>query len=183
MEVPNLLPVPSFSPAKSYLVFLFSILLAFCTFYYYRFRYTPISSRGSQPSINTQSQGAAGKRARKKAKARSKAMAAVGSSSLLDSGVEAIPVPILHPKTHSAEETHSSDAALLDRRLEHLVIPILEPVQVNNHSTLVFGSHSLTAPLYYIESSHRSSCKRLQLPRRLQNGKDDSLGWSASLGD
>lgn len=161
MEVPNLLPAPSFSPVRSLLVLFLSILLAFCTFvYYHRFGYSPLSCpRGSQPSSNTQSQGAAGKRARRKrkgkAKARSKAMAAVGSSSLLDNGVEAIPVPILHPKaTHAAEESQSSDSALLDRRLEHLMIPILEPVRVNNHQTLsaCFSFTDKPTVLYRIQS-------------------------------
>lgn len=187
MEEPNLLPAPSYSPVKSLLVILLSICLEFCTFlYYYRLGYLSFSSpRGSQPSRNTQSQGAAGKRAcRKREKTCSKAMAAVDSSSLLDSDVESIPVPILHPKAvHAAEESQSSDSALLDRQLEHLMIPILEPVRVNNHQTLVFDSHSLTTPRYHIESSHRSSCRTNQLSRRLQNGKGSSLGWSASLGD
>lgn len=65
-------------------------------------------------------------------------MAAVVDSSLLDSGIEDIPVPILQPKStdmpvdRTVNEAQSSQGALLDRRLEHLMIPVLEPARVRN---------------------------------------------------
>lgn len=63
-------------------------------------------------------------------------MAGVVDSSLLDSGIEDIPVPILQPEStdmpvdRTGNEAQSSQGALLDRRLEHLMIPVLEPARV-----------------------------------------------------
>lgn len=73
------------------------------------------------------------------------ATAAVSSLSLLDSGLEDLPVPILQPRStakdkNSVDESQSSEAALLDRRLDHLTIPVLEPARVSGFRSLCSSS-------------------------------------------
>lgn len=95
-------------------------------------------------------------------------MAAVVDSSLLDSGIEDIPAPILQPKStdmpvdRTVNEAQSSQGALLDRRLEHLMIPVLEPARVSNFQSSFCSNivclDWLTCVLYCIETSVHFPC-------------------------
>ena len=107
------------------------IFLSLCTLFHRCIEFfSLVNTRGSQLSRTGEEP------AQPQTTRLSTTMAGVVDSSLLDSGIEDIPVPILQPEStdmpvdRTGNEAQSSQGALLDRRLEHLMIPVLEPAPV-----------------------------------------------------